>query len=279
MISLAQADETTIDPAQINPNIPGSIPASQKNPDPAGLISNLYQYALLMGGLLAFVVVIWGGIEYTLSADNPSRKGDAKDRIKQALLGLLLLAGAFVVLNTINPKLTQLKLPTLKKITGKNVILPGIPPGTVGGICIQSTSTPAIPCNEGLICAPNNICVEPGSCFESANCSGLGQVCSAGNCIIPDGNCPAGLNPQSCNESMENNGGGYCNGGSCYSLGGPTGGGGGATKFGCTQNDSSQPTGYKLLCSNSNSCSDIIDTCSSSVCLPLLPSDITNCKN
>lgn len=77
-----------------------------------------YQYALGVGGILAFGVVVYGGVRYMISAGNPSGQSDAKEWIKAALMGLLLLAGAYFILNVINPKLTNLTLPTLQPPMG-----------------------------------------------------------------------------------------------------------------------------------------------------------------
>ncbi|MBI2506707.1 MAG: hypothetical protein HYW00_01030, partial [Candidatus Colwellbacteria bacterium] len=79
---------------------------------PLGLapqIADFYQWALGIGGIVALGVIIFGGILYTVSAGNSSRQEDAKQWITSALMGLLLLFGSFLILNTINPELTKLK--------------------------------------------------------------------------------------------------------------------------------------------------------------------------
>lgn len=149
----------------INPSIPGSSEATQSNPDPVGIIGNLYQYALLMGGLLAFVIIVFAGIKYSVSGDNASKQSDAKDQIKQALLGLLLLAGAFIVLSTINPDLTTLELPTLEKIrvTQFDLFNPQGEAMEFGGRCINNQ------CGDGLFCFRDNKCYPNISCNEEDN--------------------------------------------------------------------------------------------------------------
>jgi hypothetical protein len=84
--------------------------------DPLGIINKIYQFALLIGGLLAFGAIVYGGIKYILAAGNPSGQTEGRDWIKSALLGLLLLMGAYLVLNAINPNLTKLSLPGLAPI-------------------------------------------------------------------------------------------------------------------------------------------------------------------
>jgi len=72
-------------------------------------IGNFYQWALGIGGLIALGVLILGGILYTISAGNASRQDDAKSWLLGAVMGILLLFGSYLILNTINPELTKLK--------------------------------------------------------------------------------------------------------------------------------------------------------------------------
>lgn len=83
-----------------------SVPNSLK-----AYIALLYRFALGIGGLLVFIMVVWGGIEYTISAGNTALVSDAKNRIFQAIYGLLLLSLSYIILNTINPSLVSLKEP------------------------------------------------------------------------------------------------------------------------------------------------------------------------
>lgn len=77
-----------------------------------GFIDNFYRFSLLIAGILAFGAIVYGGIKYTFAAGNPSGQSEGKEWVKGALLGLLLLGGAYLILQTINPELVELKLPT-----------------------------------------------------------------------------------------------------------------------------------------------------------------------
>src|SRR3989338_574511 len=46
-------------------------------------------YVAIVGisGLAAFAMIIWGGVQWMTSAGDPSKTGDAKDKIQKALLG------------------------------------------------------------------------------------------------------------------------------------------------------------------------------------------------
>lgn len=152
----AGAEVLQFPPGGINPSIPGSSQGTQTNPDPVGIIGNIFQFSLLIGGLLAFVMIVYGGIEYAASGDSGSGQKEAKDRIQQALLGLLLLAGSFVLLQTINPQLTKLEFPDLESVTGEVPLyrLSTSTPQAAGGRCINNQ------CSAGNFCFRDNICYE-----------------------------------------------------------------------------------------------------------------------
>jgi hypothetical protein len=102
--------------ASISVSIPGTNPNNTSTP-PGAFVANIYQFALMIGGILAFGVVVYGGIRYMTSAGNPSGQSEAKEWIYAALIGLLLLVGAYFVLDVVNPQLLQLNLPTLNQAT------------------------------------------------------------------------------------------------------------------------------------------------------------------
>lgn len=104
----------------ISPTIPGMLSAATSTTSPGAFVAGFYQFALMIGGVLAFGAIVYGGVLYAASAGNPSKQSEGKDWVKSALLGLLLLAGAYLILNTINPNLVNLGLPTLSAVnTGR----------------------------------------------------------------------------------------------------------------------------------------------------------------
>jgi len=74
-------------------------------------IGYLYEWGISIGGFLVFIALIIAGFQYLGSIGNPAMMRGAKDRIISALLGLALLLGSWLILNTINPQLTKLQLP------------------------------------------------------------------------------------------------------------------------------------------------------------------------
>ncbi len=87
--------------------VPGINPIQN---DPAAFLRQLYILALALAGTVAFVQIVRGGILYSLSGVVNS-KNEAKAIFKGVAQGLALLMGAYVVLNTINPALVNLKFP------------------------------------------------------------------------------------------------------------------------------------------------------------------------
>lgn len=155
----------------INPLIPGSSEnyGTQEEPNPAGTIANLYQFTLMIGGLMAFVMIVYGAVKYTASGGNSSIQSDAKDRITQALIGLALLVGAALILSTISPKFNleggNLTIPGITDLvnpTDENALVDfGFDSQGDAGQC----SPPGSPCSCGGMGNPG-ICSAAGTCSQ-----------------------------------------------------------------------------------------------------------------
>ena len=126
----------------ISTSIPGNN-SNTGNASPGAFIANFYQFALVLGGILAFGVVVFGGVKYAASAGNSSAQSDAKEWIWGALLGLLLLGGAYFILKVVNPQLVNLNLPTLNQVASGGG--GGTPPTNNTTTPPTSTSTCPIP--------------------------------------------------------------------------------------------------------------------------------------
>ena len=61
--------------------------------------------------VLAVIMILWGGIEY-MGSELISSKEAGKERIRNAIFGLLLALGAWTLLNTINPNLLNSDIST-----------------------------------------------------------------------------------------------------------------------------------------------------------------------
>ncbi|MFZ2769649.1 MAG: pilin, partial [Minisyncoccia bacterium] len=83
---------------------------------PSGQVTSLgtflpavFKLGIGIASALSVIYIIVGGIQY-LSTDAIDKKGDGKDKINNALFGLILAISAYTILNTINPKLVNLSL-------------------------------------------------------------------------------------------------------------------------------------------------------------------------
>lgn len=73
----------------------------------ADYIALIYKYIVSVGGILAGIMIMIGGLLYLTAGGSPERVGNAKSYIGNALIGLVLLLTSYVVLQTINPQLVQ----------------------------------------------------------------------------------------------------------------------------------------------------------------------------
>jgi len=71
--------------------------------------NNLYKYLIGLAAALAVIMIIWGGLEIS-TQDSVSKKSDGKERIKQALFGLVLVLSPVLVFSIINPSILNLSL-------------------------------------------------------------------------------------------------------------------------------------------------------------------------
>ena len=85
------------------PSFGGITPSTGMNF--ADLVVWLYYGIITFSTAAAFGVIIWGGIEYITSFGNLSRMSSGKEKIENAVIGLLIILISYLVLQTINPQL------------------------------------------------------------------------------------------------------------------------------------------------------------------------------
>jgi len=64
-------------------------------------INDILKYAMGIGGLIAFILIVIGGFQIILSAGNPDRVKAGKEMITSAIAGLLLIIFAVFILRLI----------------------------------------------------------------------------------------------------------------------------------------------------------------------------------
>ncbi len=142
----------------VSPTLPNSqYPTSSIG----GWVNTFYQFSLLVAGVLAFGAVVFGGVKYLASAGNPSAQSEGKEWIKGALIGLALLAAAYIILDIVNPAIVNLNVLPLQPV---NITAPATQTTSNGTIQCGGTTSGACPSdqtcvNQGNSINPNYQCV------------------------------------------------------------------------------------------------------------------------
>ena len=111
-------------------------------------IVQAYNYAFIIIGMLAIIMIMIGGVQYLMARGGPG-VNQAKSRIGNAVLGVILLLAAYLILNTVNPAILKLSLPRVPMIKQEKITF-GTPEvnAVLGEDC----------CNDAE-CGPNRACV------------------------------------------------------------------------------------------------------------------------
>ncbi len=71
-----------------------------------GIIKNVIQVLLIIGGIIAVVMIILGGIRYTTSNGEQAHVKQAKDTILYAIVGLVVSIAAFAIVTWVLGNIT-----------------------------------------------------------------------------------------------------------------------------------------------------------------------------
>ncbi|KND51525.1 MAG: hypothetical protein AB202_03070 [Parcubacteria bacterium C7867-007] len=75
-----------------------------------GFINNLYRLLIGAAAIVAVVEIIWAGFLFMNSNDSISANKKAKQKITNAIIGLVLVLSPYVVFSVINPKILDVNL-------------------------------------------------------------------------------------------------------------------------------------------------------------------------
>lgn len=75
----------------------------------AEYIKGVYKYGFGIGGILAAIMLMAGGLIWLISGGDASRITKAKDLILGSIVGLMILSTSYIILTFINPELVNLK--------------------------------------------------------------------------------------------------------------------------------------------------------------------------
>jgi hypothetical protein len=77
--------------------------------DTSAFFSGAFKLGITIAGFLAVIMIAVGGLQY-MSTDTIGGKGEGRERITYAIMGLLLILFAWILLSTINPDIVSLRL-------------------------------------------------------------------------------------------------------------------------------------------------------------------------
>jgi len=77
----------------------------------------LYYFLFGIAGVMAMGSIVYSGFQWITSGSSHSNITQAKARISNSILGLIILLSSWVILQTINPNLTKLKEPYVQFMT------------------------------------------------------------------------------------------------------------------------------------------------------------------
>ncbi len=160
----------------------------------ATFFNNLYKFLIGIAAVLAIIMIIWGGLQYA-TQDIPGAKQEGKDRILQAIFGLILVLSPVLVFSIINPSILNLSinLPKLDTASGP----PGDPgSGSAGGN--PTTPRTQIP-DPATGCSFSGTLLKKATCptQNAANNFAASPMCTANGSgsVLP---CQGGVNSSGC---------------------------------------------------------------------------------
>lgn len=93
---------------------PGTGAPTTTRPILSDYVRYIFNFAIGIAGLIVFGVIVFSGVQVIINAQNPAALGEAKSRIMDAIIGLIVILGSYILLTTINPQLIIIN-PTLGK--------------------------------------------------------------------------------------------------------------------------------------------------------------------
>ena len=175
-------------------------------------VNALIKIAIGLMSVLAVVMIVMGGIQY-MTTTSGGEKNAGKERITNALFGLLLALSSYLLLRTINPKLVDLQVglpaanlvvtdpfPTGEETFSSAPLDPSVNPSTVvstsaGIFCPGSGGSAAIPAILASFLGHVTYRFgggHPGSTAPPYNSDTSGYECPAGSGTLCKNSCPPG---------------------------------------------------------------------------------------
>lgn len=124
-ISLAQDTDkyTLLEPLPCIDGV-GDCSSGQTQPEISisDYVGYIFKFSIALAAFLAVIMIIYAGFEYMLS-ESLTNKSDAKDKLKNAITGLIMIFSSYLILRTIDPRLVQVytSIPPIKIQATKDI--------------------------------------------------------------------------------------------------------------------------------------------------------------
>ncbi len=92
----------------------GGVPGVETGTSFSDFLNSSFNFGLALAALLAVIMITIGGFEY-MGSESVFKKGEGRERIKNAVIGLILALLIYLILFTINPNLLKFDV-TFQKV-------------------------------------------------------------------------------------------------------------------------------------------------------------------
>lgn len=206
----------------------------------ARYVKAFYDYGMAIAGILAAIVLMGGGVLWLTSAGNDSRITQAKELIAGSITGVVILFSSWVILNTINPDLLNMKVIKIQVVEQIDLICCQYDEGKLLKEKAEMTTSEDCSSKGGKIYTSiTNVLGE----ITAYGATASGKKCDLPGCCIgrKDGN-PNGEITKCANTMYDNCAFGFFMAMNCKEINGETGAGpdGKVYNHGCSQSMTDQ---------------------------------------
>ncbi len=145
----------------------------------ANFFNNLYKYLIGLAAMLAVIEIIWGGLEIS-TKDSVSKQSDGKERITQAIFGLILVLSPVLVFSIINPSILNLSLNLPALETKSTLVTIGF--GSDAESPVADATTVAA---TTAGCTVNGTLLKTATCPTQKAAEDFATACSTGSGNVP----------------------------------------------------------------------------------------------
>ena len=131
----------------------------------AEYIRAIFVYFVWIVGLLAVVMIVFGGVRWVAAAGNPVQINDARDIVNNAIIGVIIVLTSVLLLQVINPKLTNLTGLVINPVSPCVIAFVGDAVGVAGELPADQYYLDL----RKIDGSPTDICLRSGTCSSVLN--------------------------------------------------------------------------------------------------------------